>query len=132
MEYTVFTRKEFPKEKFRKMTPTVRFSRRTGVVYFSKAAVEMMDLHDGDKVEVLQSQRDAQMLGFRKTSNPLGFELYDRRAGMGFAAHRLTYRILALFGTNIGFTVQLGTEPMEGAYWIITKSLIKTTSNGNR
>ena len=124
-EYRVLDRASFPRERPEPLAPTVNFSAVTGVVYFSKRTCELLDLKTGDRLEVVQSADDPLVLGFRKTSNPMGFKVHGKKVGQCFAAAKLVRNVLLTFGRAGNTTVQLGTEPVDGIYWILRGSIDK-------
>lgn len=125
-ELKVFDRESFPiKHTGKKGVPTVSLTPDRGEVYFSKAVCVMMDLHDGDLVEVVQRGNDPLAIGFRKTDNPNGFGLHTHHGGMRFVSSKLVARILLGFGKMRMTIVQLGSEPEKGIYWILKGSIDK-------
>ena len=122
-EYNVLNREAYPREMPEVGAPTVNFSPKTGVLYFSKGACELMDLKAGDRLEVLQDKSDTIMYGFRKTDNEAGFKIRPKRVGMCFAATKLVRDILLSFGKWKCTTVLIGSEVRDGAWWLITRSI---------
>lgn len=122
-DYKILNRESYPREMPPKNAPTVNFSPKTGVVYFSKGACELMDLKPGDRLEVLQDPNDTIMYGFRKTDSEYGFQVRPKKVGLCFVAIKFVRDILLTFGRWEGTTLQIGTEKRDGAWWLITKSI---------
>jgi hypothetical protein len=121
-EYRVIDRKTYPAKLPDRGCPTVRFDCNNGVVYFSLRACILMELKEGDRVVALQDTRDPSVIGFKKTSDELGFKVRGKRAGLSFAAAGLTRQVTSIFGKKKGVTVQIGREKRDGAYWLISPS----------
>lgn len=121
-KYTIINRETYPRQRPEPSTPTVNFCLSTGVVYFSNAACRLMGISAGDHIEVLQSEQNPMLFGFRKTNDERGFKVHAKRMGVCFAAKRLVVRILTTYGLLNGTTAQLGTEPRDGAYWAIARN----------
>ena len=124
-DYEILNRETFPRRRPEPGAPTVNFSISTGVVYFSKTSCDLMDLKAGDKVEILRQKDNPLHFGFRKTDSELGFKLRPKKAGQCFTAMPVVSRILTSMGSLATTTVQLGREPIEGAYWAILKSALR-------
>jgi len=122
-EYRVFDRTSFPRERPEPLAPTVNFSATTGVVYLSKGTCQLMALHAGDRLEIVQRGNDPLALGIRKTNNEMGFKIHQKKDGQCFAAARLVRNILLGFGRSESTTVQLASEPTNGIYWIMRGSI---------
>lgn len=124
-KYEILNRETFPRRRPEPGAPTVNFSISTGVTYFSKTACQLMDLHAGDKIEILRTKDNPLVFGFRKTNSDLGFRLRPKKAGLCFTAMPVVSRLLTMMGMLAGTTVQLGREPIDGAYWAILRSARK-------
>lgn len=126
-DYQIIGRSTFPRERPEPSAPTVNFSAVTGVVYFSKAACSLLDLSTGDRVLIARDRRDPLKIGFFKTTDEEGLKVRAKRCGQCFTAARLVRNILPVFGTTSNKTVQLGTEPEDGIYWVLRSSVDKRT-----
>lgn len=127
-EYNVLTRRDFPEERAAHGAPTIHFDASTGRLYFSIGICDLMGLAPGDRIEVLQDTADPRLFGFRKTDSEDGFALRSREShkrGLCFVCAPLTRRILAAFGSFRNTTIQVGTMPKNGAYWVITRSIVR-------
>ena len=122
-KYNVIDRLTFPREMPERTAATVNFSPVTGAVYFSKRACEIMGLHDGDKVVLLQGKDDALTLGFKVVKDDNGFKIHPKRVGQVFTSHKLVRMLLAQFGRSRPTTVQLATEPEDGVFWVLRGSI---------
>jgi hypothetical protein len=121
-EYVIIGRKTYPAKLPERGAPTMRFDTRNGVVYFSRRACLLLDIHEHERIYVLQDKNDPTRFGIRKTENEDGFKLRLQRCGLRFTAAGLTRRVVPLYGKQFGVTVQIGTEEKDGAFWIIPPS----------
>lgn len=121
-EYTIINRNTYPAKLPERGAPTMRFDTRNGVVYFSRRACLLLDIHEHERIYVVQDKVDKTKYGIIKTGNDDGFKLRLQRCGLRFTAVGLTRRVVPLYGKQFGVTVQIGTEPKDGIFWIIPPS----------
>ena len=82
-----------------------------------------MDLHDGDRVYMVQDAHDKQRFGIRKHYGREGFLIRKKDVGMRFASANLVGYVLNATGRLGKLVAQIGTEPEEGFYWILKGSI---------
>ena len=125
-EYNILMPRDFPPKRAKHGAPTIHFDIDHGVVYFSKGICRLMDIDGGDRVMILQSKSDPATFGFKKTDGEEGFPLRKRgssRVGLCFVNIALVRLILSTFGSLRNTMVQVGIEPVDGAYWTMKASI---------
>ena len=124
--YRIFNKASYPGMSPDPMAPTIRFSigaNGAGLVRLNKKTAKVVGVQAGDRVELVQDRTDPYRIGIRKTDSPNGFRLRQRESSLAFSASVVTRRILLQFGHPAGTTVQIGTEPSDGIYWILRSSI---------
>lgn len=133
MKLQVFNQDSLPSK--RRGRPTVHFNTKSGVINFSSAVVQLMDLKEGDRIEVcLHEEEDTRGKKtanwyIRTTQSEAGYPLRELKQGLGFNSTALSQKILFSLEFNLSASFRISTEPIieDGIkYWyIITQKPIK-------
>lgn len=96
--------------------PTLRIHKRGGLLTFSKAAAELMDVKSGDKIVIVQDEESPENFYVHKTSNPDGFTLRGKQGsnkimtdGVSFNCSKLAQMIAPKF-IGVSFPVGSGIK----------------------